>query len=309
MGLFVSTMLAYQVIQLLAYHQREKLTSRCSLDADDFSESDTDTLMDDHLSDSPVLVSRDGFVVTLQLNRPERMNAVSLDLYRTLERELSKHAGDPEVRALIITGSERAFCVGADLNAHARGTGGEDARKVYVEAAQTVNRRIQTIPKIVVAAATGHAIGAGFELLIACDLSVVSEDAKYRFPELSLGTFVGGGVTRGLLQRVGRGRTNELLFLCPMLTGREAFEAGLVNRAVPASEVMETAKAFAREAAARAPISVARAKALLNQAGQLPLDDVLDLESDALLACMNSTDWAEGLAAFHEKREPKFMGE
>ena len=264
--------------------------------------------MVDHLSDSPVLVSRDASVVTLQLNRPERMNAVSLDLYRALDRELSEHAEDPDVRALIITGSERAFCVGADLDAHARGTGGEESRKVYVEAAQTVNRRIQTMPKIVVAAATGHAIGAGFELLMACDLSVVSETAKFRFPELGLGTFVGGGVTRGLLQRVGRTKAHELLFLCPMLTGREAFEAGLVNRAVPASDVMDTATAIAREVAARAPGSIARAKAVLSQAGHLPLDEVLDLESEALLACMNTRDWAEGIAAFHEKREPKFRG-
>jgi enoyl-CoA hydratase len=237
------------------------------------------------------------------------MNAVSLDLYRALDRELSQHAEDPEIRALIVTGSERAFCVGADLDAHARGTGGEGARKAYVEAAQSVNRRIQTIPKLVVAAAAGHAIGAGFELLMSCDLTVVSETAKYRLPELGLGTFVGGGVTRGLLHKVGRSKANELLFLCPMLTGREVFEAGLVNRAVPATEVMETAKAFAREAAARAPISVARAKSLLNQAGHLPLDDVLDLETEALLACMNTGDWAEGIAAFQEKRDPRFTGE
>lgn len=264
--------------------------------------------MTEHSSDSSVLVSRDGPVVTLQLNRPDRMNAVSLDMYRALDNRLSEYAEVAEVRAVIITGSGRAFCVGADLEAHARSTGGEDARRVYVEAAQSVNRRIQTIPKIVVAAANGHAIGAGFELLMACDLAVVAEEAKFRFPELALGTFVGGGVTRKLLQTVGRPKTHELLFLCPMLTGQEVFDAGLVSRAVPGSEVMDTASRLAREVAARAPVSVARAKNVLSQAGHLPLDAVLDLESDALLACMNTEDWAEGIAAFHEKRAPRFVG-
>lgn len=265
--------------------------------------------MDEHDTDSPVLVSRDGPIVTLQLNRPDRMNAVSLDLYRALDHQLSEYGDDPAVRAIIITGSDRAFCVGADLDAHARGTGGEEARRIYVEAAQTVNRRIQTLPKVVVAAARGHAIGAGFELLMACDLSVVSKDAKFRFPELGLGTFVGGGVTRGLLQKVGRTKTHELLFLCPMLTGQEVFEFGLVNRAVSGPDVLDTATAFAREIAAKAPLSVARAKIILSQAGHLSLDDVLDLETEALLTCMNTEDWSEGIAAFHEKRKPKFKGE
>ncbi|MFV2068076.1 MAG: enoyl-CoA hydratase/isomerase family protein [Pirellulales bacterium] len=265
--------------------------------------------MDEFSTDTLVLASREGPVVILTLNRPDRMNAVSLDLYRALDRQLSENAEDPDVRAVIITGSGRAFCVGADLDAHARGTGGEEARRVYVEAAQAANRRIQTLPKIVVAAANGHAIGAGFELLMACDLTVVAEDAKYRFPEVGLGTFMGGGVTRGLLQKVGRTRANELLLLCPMLTGREAYEFGLANRVVPASDVLATATALAREVAGKAPSSVARTKATLNEVGHLGLDDVLDLETEALLACMDTDDWAEGIAAFHEKREPEFRGE
>ena len=96
--------------------------------------------------------------------------------------------------------------------------------------------------------------------------------------------------------------------LYPMLTGQEVFDAGLVSRAVPGSEVMDTASRLAREVAARAPVSVARAKNVLSQAGHLTLDAVLDLESDALLACMNTEDWAEGIAAFHEKRAPRFVG-
>ncbi|MFQ5550580.1 MAG: enoyl-CoA hydratase/isomerase family protein [Gemmatimonadales bacterium] len=267
-----------------------------------------DTRMDEQSIDSPVLVSRDDAIVTLKLNRPDRMNAVSLDLYRALERNVAEYAADPDVRVLIITGSGRAFCVGADLDAHAQGTGGEEARKAYVGAAQAASRRIQTVPKIVIGAANGHAIGAGLELLLACDLSVVSEAAKFRFPELALGTFVGGGVTRGLIRRVGRMKANELLFLCPMLTGQEAYEAGLVTLAVAEAAVPDTAMQMARTVAGKAPLSVARMKAVLSEAESVGLDDALHLEAEALLACMDTEDWAEGIAAFRDKREPRFRG-
>ncbi len=264
--------------------------------------------MDGHATDSPVTVSREDSVVTLRLKRPARMNAVCLDLYQVLDEHLASCEDDPDVRVLIITGSGRAFSVGADLEAHARGTGGAEARARYVEAAQSVNRRIQTMPKVVVGAANGHAIGAGFELLLACDLSVVAEDAKFRLPEAALGTFVGGGVTRGLVRRVGRARANEILLLCPMMSGRQVRDAGLVTRAVPASEVVATAGKLAREVALKAPQSVSRLKRVLNEAEGATLDAVLRMEAEALLACMDTEDWAEGIAAFREKREPRFRG-
>ncbi|MGI9037928.1 MAG: enoyl-CoA hydratase/isomerase family protein [Gemmatimonadota bacterium] len=256
-----------------------------------------------------VLVSRQGSLATLELNRPDRMNAVSLDLYRALDRALGELGDEPDLRALVLTGAGRAFSVGADLDAHARGIEGEEGRRAYVQAAQDVAGRIQALPQVVVAAAGGHAIGAGLELLLACDLSVVSEDAKYRFPELALGTFVGAGVTRALLQRVGRTRAAELLFLAPMLSGRDALGLGLVNRAVPAARVLPVAMSLAEDVARKAPASVAAAKSLLGLAGHTPLDDVLRLEAEALLACMRTADWREGIRAFQEERDPEFRGE
>jgi enoyl-CoA hydratase len=258
--------------------------------------------------DPLVLSSRDGAVLTLELHRPERMNAVSLELYLELDRELERAAQNDEVRAVILTGSGPAFCVGADLDAHARRSGGEDVRRTYVEAAGRVALRLRTLPKVVVAAVNGHAIGAGLELGLACDLVAVAEEAKLRFPELGLGTFVGGGVTRTLVQRVGRARAAELLYLCPMFTGAEALCMGLVNRAVPAARVLPVATTLALDAAARAPLSTAWAKRLLNEAEETRFEEVLRREAEALLECMSSEDWDEGLRAFHEKREPHFRG-
>ena len=208
----------------------------------------------------------------------------------------------------MLTGSGRAFCVGADLEAHARGTGGESARREYVEAAQSVNRLLRTIPKVTIGAANGHAIGAGFELLLSCDLAVVAADAKYRLPELALGTFVGGGVTHDLVRRAGRSAANEILFLAEMLDGSQVRELGLANEAVPSGEVAQAAMEMANRAASLAPLSVARAKEVLSREGDLTLDELLAAEAEALLECMATEDWAEGIAAFNEKRPPEFEG-
>ncbi len=258
--------------------------------------------------ESTVLVTRDGPVATVCLNRPDRMNAVSLELYRSLDAELANLSDDPAVRVVILTGAGRAFCVGADLDAHAAGPGNADAKRTYVEAAQGAARRIQTLPKPVVAAAQGHAIGAGLELLVACDLAVVAADAKLRFPEVGLGTFVGGGVTATLERAVGRARARELLLLCPMFTGAEAMDMGLVNRAVPADQVVAEAVSMATELANKAPLSLALAKELLHRTPHSDLDSALHLEAEALLRCMETADWREGVRAFKEKRDPRFEG-
>ena len=255
-----------------------------------------------------VLVTREGPVATVCLNRPDRMNAVSLQLYRSLDAELATLSEDPDVRAVVLTGAGRAFCVGADLDAHADGGGTADARSAYVEAAQAAARRIQTLPIPVIAAANGHAIGAGLELLVACDLAVVAANAKLRFPEVGLGTFVGGGITATLERVVGRARARELLLLCPMFSGAEALDMGLVNRAVPTDQVVPEAVSMALELAGKAPLSLALAKDLLCRSPGLDLDSVLNLEAEALLRCMETFDWREGVEAFQEKRDPRFEG-
>ncbi len=247
-------------------------------------------------------------MATVCLNRPDRMNAVSLQLYRSLDAELATLSENPEVRAVVLTGAGRVFCVGADLDAHAAGPGSAEAKRTYVEAAQAAARRIQTLPLPVVAAANGHAIGAGLELLVACDLAVVATDAKLRFPEVGLGTFVGGAVTASLERAVGRARARELLLLCPMFTGAEALDMGLVNRAVPSDQVLPEAVSMAIELAGKAPLSLTLAKDLLCRTPRLDLESVLDLEAEALLRCMETSDWREGVEAFQEKRDPRFEG-
>ncbi|MEE8148758.1 MAG: enoyl-CoA hydratase/isomerase family protein, partial [Longimicrobiales bacterium] len=257
----------------------------------------------------PVKLLVEAPLAIAQLHRPERMNAVSLPLYQALENVLRSIADDRSVRAAVLTGSGRAFCVGADLQAHGSGELSAEQRQAYVAAAQLFNRRIQTLPKPIVAAVNGHAIGAGLELALSCDFIVVAADAKLRLPELSLGTFVGGGVMYTLAQRVGVAKARELIMLGEFILAGDAVAMGLANRSVPAEETLDTSKQIAVALAAKAPISMALAKELLDKAQHLDPDRVLELETEALLKCMGTHDWREGVQAFKEKREPAFSGD
>ncbi|MDT8340645.1 MAG: enoyl-CoA hydratase-related protein [Longimicrobiales bacterium] len=256
----------------------------------------------------PVLARREGAVLVLTLNRPERLNAVSLPLYRALERELRAAADAPDVRAVVLTGAGRAFCVGADLKAHGQAPPTGEERREYVRTAQRVNRRIQEGPVPVVASVNGHAIGAGLELALSADFLLVAHDAKLRLPEVSLGTFVGGGVVYTLPERVGALKARELLYFGDFFLGRDAETMGLANRALPPEEVLPTALAWAGRLAEQAPLSLAAAKRLVGPAGSMARRKALAREGEALLEIFGSRDWAEGVQAFNERRPPRFTG-
>ncbi len=260
-------------------------------------------------SEPPLISERQGRVLILRLNRPARLNAVSLPLYKALESELRAHVDDRDVRCIIVTGTGRAFCVGADLKAHGEGEATLEERRRYVETGQRVYRLIQTIPKPVIAAVNGHAIGAGLEMALACDFIIVAHDAKLRLPEIGLGTFVGGGATFTLAQRVGQAKAKELILLGEMFMGADAVAMGLANKAAPEEEVMRLALELGEELSRKAPISMAFAKRILDRVRDLDSETAMRLEARALLKCMDTRDWREGIEAFQEKREPRFIGE
>ena len=257
----------------------------------------------------PVLAAREGAVLWLTLNRPSRLNAVNLPLYEALAAAITSADGDPDVRAIVLTGAGRAFCAGADLAAHAEGPRPADERRRYARAAQRANRALQRSTRPVIAAVNGAAVGAGLELALSCDIIVVASDAKLRLPELALGTFCGGGVAHTLPQRVGAGRARALLYLGDFFTGAAAAAMGLAETAVPAEAVAETARVVARRLAERAPVSLRLAKRLLSRAPRMSRSAVMRAEERALIECMGTADWKEGVAAAREKRTPRFTGE
>jgi len=260
-------------------------------------------------TDEPVLAHRQGPVLVLTLNRPERLNAVSLPMYEGLERELLAADGDRAVRCVVITGAGRAFCVGADLKAHEGGPPSGEQRSRYVRMAQRVNHLIQSGLKPVVAAVNGHAIGGGLEMALSADFMIVANEAKLRFPEISLGTFIGGGTTYSLAECVGVMKARELIYLGDFFLGSEAASMGIAYKAVPTDAVLSAASELAGRLAEKAPISLAYAKRLIGPAGTMTREKALDREAEALEEIFGTRDWQEGVEAFHEKRPPRFTGE
>jgi len=254
-------------------------------------------------------VEAEGPIRVLRLNRPERLNAVSLPLYRGLERGLADAATDRDVRVVVITGAGRAFCAGADLKAHRDRPMTADERREYIETGQRVYRAIQTLPQPVIAAVNGHAIGAGIELALSCDFVVMAEEAKLRLPEVTLGTFIGGGTCFTLRRRVGYAKAAELILLGDFFSGRDALEIGLANEAAPAAEVLPRALDLARRLARNAPIAMQLSKQILDRAERLSPEEAMRAEAEALDRCMASEDWKEGVRAFAEGREPVYRGE
>jgi enoyl-CoA hydratase len=260
-----------------------------------------------------LLVEHSDAIATLTMHRPDRLNAVTEGLYGALIEALGEASSDGAVRAVVLTGAGRAFCVGADLKNHGEGAPDDSpdgaAKRRYAQFGQDAAAAIMQCSKPVIGAVNGHAIGAGLELALACDLTVVADDAKLRFPELALGTFVGGGTTFTLVDRVGMTRARELLLLGRFFRGADAAAWGLCNEACAAAEVPARARALAAEAAAQAPLSVALMKRLLLDARERSFTAALAAEAEALAVCIGTNDWHEGIAAFHERRPPRFRGD
>lgn len=260
-------------------------------------------------SDAPVLSVTEGDIRWITLNRPDRLNAVSLELYEELAGLVRAAGGDAAARCVVLTGAGRAFCAGADLKAHAEGPRPERERRRYARAAQRANLSLQRCGIPVVAAVNGAAVGAGLELALSCDFIIVADDAKLRLPELALGTFFGGGIAHTLPQRIGLARAKQLLFLGEFFSGADAAMMGLANVAVPAAAVRDEASALAGRLARLAPVPTRLAKRLLRRAPGMSSSAVWAAEERALAECMGTRDWLEGIAASREKREPRYTGE
>ena len=240
---------------------------------------------------------RDGAVLHVRLNRPDRLNAVSDELYADLEHAFAE-ADDPQVRAVLLTGEGRAFCAGADLKNHAARRRTAAEQRAYVWAGHRACRRLATLPKPVIAAVQGHAIGAGAELALSADVLLVADDASFRLPEVALGTFVGGGISHRLPLLVGQLRAKQLLLLGRPFTAEEAHAWGLAAEVVDGGDLLERARLLAHEVADLPAVSARFAKEGLNRGPTVTFDDALVFEAEALLACMGSADWSEGVDAF-----------
>jgi len=246
-------------------------------------------------------------VAEIRLNRPHRLNAVTQELYDELNEALGRAEADRDARVILLTGEGRAFCVGADLKEHKAGRTPFDRRQ-YLQGEQIVCKRLSTLKRPVVAAVNGYALGAGAELAIASDFIVMSESAQIGLPEISIGNFLGGGVTMLLPRLVGLAKARELVFFGERIKGDEAVRIGLANRVFPDEGFLDAAREFAKRLASKAPFSMQLAKEQLNFAAESTLDAALRAELEGMMFVSTTKDWQEGVDAFAEKRAPVFKG-
>lgn len=255
-----------------------------------------------------VRVEEEDGLAVVTLDRPEALNALSRSLLEELREALREVAARQDVRVVILTGAgDRAFAAGADIKEMQQFSPLET--RGYAALGHEVARLLERMEKPVIAAVNGYALGGGCELALACDLRLAAEGAQIGQPEVTLGIPPGFGGSQRLPRLVGRGRASELLFTGSPIDAREAERIGLVNRVVPADQLLPAAKALARTMMERGPLALALTKAALQQAQESPLSSGLAYELEAFSLAFSTADKEEGMAAFSEKRKPAFRGE
>jgi len=253
-----------------------------------------------------ILYSLKDGIAEIRLNRPDRLNAVTEGLYAELRQLLQTLEKDDDARMIVITGEGRAFCVGADMKAHGAATRTAYQRRQYLAGEQNLCLTIQKMSKPVVAAVNGYALGAGAEIAVAADFILMKDSAQIGFPEIGIGTFLGGGVTHTLPRLVGLAKARELVFFGEKIKGPEAVSIGMANRSFPDEEFDASVKAFCQQLADGAPTSMALAKEQLNASSDRDYESTLRFELEGMTFCTTTADWQEGVDSFKEKRKPNF---
>lgn len=250
---------------------------------------------------------KDG-VVTLTLNRPEAMNALSSELSTMLRDALQTIGQRRDVRVVVITGTgERAFCAGADLKERRHLSA--DEKWAQRTRGWEVNEAIWRLPQPVIAAIHGHCLGGGFELALYCDLRVAAGNAVFSFPEMTLGAYPGAGAAVVLPRLIGRGRAKEIFFTARKVQAGEALTLGIVEWVVPRAELLEKAYEIAAAIKRSSPLGVARVKEMVNFGADLPFEAANAMNDKLRRPLEGTRDYLEGITAFFEKRPARFTGE
>jgi enoyl-CoA hydratase len=254
-----------------------------------------------------LLLERAGAVAIITVNRPKVLNALNTQTLDELRRAILELKRDDAVRAVVLTGSgEKAFIAGADINelATQTPTSGRD----YAMTGQHVLDLIEHMGKPVIAAINGFALGGGCELAMACTIRLAADTARLGQPEINLGIIPGYAGTQRLARLVGRGRALEILLTGDMVPAQEAYRLGLVNRVVPAAELMAEAKKLAATLASKAPVAVRYILEAVHRGLDMPFAEAQTFEATLFGLVVSTDDMREGTKAFLEKRKAEFKG-
>ena len=251
-----------------------------------------------------ILVSTEDAVALVTLNRPDVFNALNQATMNDLGDALEGFDRDGTVRCVILTGNERAFAAGADINEFR----GATPVQMLQEDRFLQWERIRRFPKPIIAAVSGYCLGGGCELAMLCDIIIAAETARFGQPEINLGLIPGAGGTQRLPRAVGKYRAMELIMTGRQIPARQACEWGLVNRVVPAEVLLDEARALAREIAAKPPVALRLAKEAILKSLDTPMDVGLDHERRLFYLLFSTEDMREGVDAFLSKRKATFKG-
>ena len=259
----------------------------------------------DAMAYETIIVEIEDHVGLVTLNRPEALNALNSRLLGELVEALGAMDRSDDVRAMIVTGSEKAFAAGADIKEMAsKGFAEMFVEDFFAEASEAMMR----LRKPVIAAVSGYCLGGGCELAMMCDFIIAADTARFGQPEINLGVIPGLGGSQRLTRFVGKSKAMEMCLTGRMMDAAEAERSGLVSRVVPAGELMADARATAATIAAKSPLTTRAAKEAVNRSYETSLREGLLFERRLFDAVFATEDQAEGMAAFIEKRAPRFQG-
>ena len=247
-----------------------------------------------------IIIQNEGGICIVKINNPQSMNALNSEVLSELDTVFASLEKDSQINAVILTGEGRAFVAGADISQMSTMNAAEG--KAFGVQGSKVFRRIELLPKPVIAAINGFALGGGCELALACDIRIASSKAKIGQPEVGLGITPGFSGTQRLPRIVGEGRAKEIIYTAKAITADEAYRIGLVNKVVEPEQLMDEAIAMAKTIAKNAPVAVALSKEAIGRGMQTDIDSAIAIENSLFGICFSTEDQKEGMKAFFEKR-------
>jgi enoyl-CoA hydratase len=256
------------------------------------------------MSEDVLLINREDHVGIIRLNRPDVLNALSLDLMKLLVATLDEFDNDPDIHVILLAGSEKVWAAGADIKDMAEASVFEMYQRNQFERWE----RIKRITKPMIAAVSGFALGGGCELAMHCDVIVASETARFGQPEINIGVMPGAGGTQRLTRAVGKSLAMEMVLNGRFIDAYEALAAGLVSQVVPKEQFYNVALKLAKQMATRPPLALRLAKDAVLKAQEMSLSAALEYERKLFYMLFSTADQKEGMRAFVEKRKPTFIG-
>ncbi|MGV8963906.1 MAG: enoyl-CoA hydratase-related protein [Candidatus Saccharimonadaceae bacterium] len=251
-------------------------------------------------------ISIDEHICTVQINKPQALNALNTKILHELNRVFTEIENNNSIRVVIITGVEKSFVAGADIEEMSKFN--EREGKAFGELGSDVFRKIELLNKPVIASINGYALGGGCELAMCCDIRIASEKAKFAHPEVGLGIIPGFSATQRLPRLVGMGRAKEMIFTGEVINATEAHRIGLVNKVTTPDKLQEETLQLAQTIASKAPLAIRYAKEVINRGMDTDIDTGIALEVDLFGICFDTQDQKKGMQAFLNKEKITFEG-